>query len=192
MKRFVISLAAAAAMAWGPAQAASVVGFTGDFGPANWTTSTGAGGADPVADANFLSITSPAPADGVDDATSFSIVMGGGKAARISFSWVYSTSDVDDSPFFDPFGVITDDGNFFTQLTDDFGDVQQQGSFSVIVGPGETFGFKAFALDGDFGTATTRVGDFRVDLLPEPTTLLLMAAALAAVTATRRRQGVRR
>lgn len=185
MKKLVMALAASAAMAWAPAQAVSVVGFTGDFDPANWFSIVGQGGAAPSADASFLSISSPRPSGNGSDATIFAIVLN--KAAKVSFSWSYTTSDQDGLPEYDPFGVYTTDGSLFTQISDDAGPAQQQGSFSVWVGTGEVFGFGAWALDGDFGTATTRVGNFRVDFVPEPASLLLMAAALAAAGAARRR-----
>jgi len=176
---------AAVLFALGTARADSVVGFTGDFAPGNWSVVTGAGGTPPSADASFLSISSPRPVDSDDDFTRFFIDLT--RAARVSFDWDYVSSDEDEDPIFDPFGVITGDVPLFTQLTDDLGDIMQSGSFSVIVGAGEMFGFQAFALEGDFGTATTRVGSFRVDYIPEPQTLLLMGLALAAATATRRR-----
>jgi hypothetical protein len=185
VKRIAILVTAAALFALGTARADSVVGFNGDFAPANWTAATGANGDPPVADASFLSISSPRPDDFVDDFTSFFIGMT--RNATVSFDWVYATSDEDFDPSFDPFGVITDDGIFFTQLTDDGGDINQSGSFSVGVVAGETFGFQIFALDGDFGTATARISNFRVDYIPEPQTLLLMGLALAAAAATRRR-----
>lgn len=184
MKRFWMFLAAAAALAWGPVQADPVVGFTGDFAPANWAPVVGTNGAPPSMDNSFLSITSPRPAD-FDSSETF-ITIAVTKPVRISFSWTYATSDVDDNPFFDPFGVLT--GNGHTQLTDDGGPVNQGGTASFVVGAGEVFGFYAQAIDGDFGTATTRIGEFRVDEIPEPGSLLLLAAAVATATLARRRQ----
>lgn len=185
MKHMLVALAAVCGLACGSAQAESVVGFTGDFDPVNWTAVVGTGGAAPSMDNSFLSITSPRPDD--FDETSISILVG--KLARISFSWAYVTSDEDDDPFYDPFGVITANG--YQQLTEDGGALNQGGNASFIVDAGEVFGFYAQAIEGDFGTATTRVGNFRVDYIPEPTSLLLMAAALAAATAARRRQAGR-
>lgn len=185
MKRLALLISTVALLTVGSARADSVVGFTGDFAPGNWTSVTGANGTAPAADASFLSISSPAPADFDDDLTSFFIGMT--RNAKVSFDWVYITNDLDDDPSFDPFGVLTDDGSLFTQLTDDAGDVNQSGSFSVVVDAGDTFGFSALALAGDFGTATTRVGNFRVDYIPEPQTLLLLGMALAAAATARRR-----
>lgn len=187
MKHMWVALAAACGLAWGSAQAESVVGFSGDFAPANWAPLVGTNGASPLMDASFLSITSPKPLGFDFSETSISILVG--RLARVSFSWAFETSDGDDDPFYDPFGVITANGH--QQLTDDDGALSQGGNASFIVGAGEVFGFYAQAIDGDFGTATTRVGNFRVDYIPEPASLLLMAAALAAATAARRRQAGR-
>jgi hypothetical protein len=188
VKRIAILVTAAALFALGTARADSVVGFNGDFAPANWTAVTGANGDAPVADASFLSISSPRPDDFVDDFTSFFISMT--RNATVSFDWVYGTSDDSREAIWDPFGIITDDGSLFTQLTDDFGDINQFGSHSVVVSAGETFGFSAWALDGDLGTATTRISNFRVDYIsdvPEPQTLLLLGIALATAATVRRR-----
>lgn len=183
MKSLWPAFVAASSLLCATAQAAPVIGFTGDFAPANWTSAVGTNGATPSADASFLSITSPRP-DGFDSSwTDFSIVVGA--AAKISFDWSYVTSDLDNDPFYDPFGILSVNG--FTPLSDDDGHASQSGSYSVVVDAGEVFGFRAWAIDGDFGTATTRVGNFRVDFIPEPTTLLLLAAALAAASAAKRR-----
>lgn len=187
MKHVWMGLAAAAALAWGPVQANPVVGFTGDFAPANWTTVVGTNGALPSMDASFLSITSPQPDEPDDSETKITILVS--KLVRISFSWTYTTSDDSGDPFFDPFGVVTENG--LTQLSADGGALSQSGTASFIVAAGELFGFYAQAINGDFGSATTRVGNFRVDEIPEPATLLLMAAAMAAAVSARRRQANR-
>lgn len=187
MKTLWTACVAASALLCATAQAAPVLGFTGDFVPANWTSDVGTNGAAPVADASFLSITSPRPDDFEESWTDFSIVVGA--AAKISFDWSYVTSDLDNDPFYDPFGILSASG--FTQLSNDDGDASQSGSYSVVVEAGEVFGFRAWAIDGDYGTATTRVGNFRVDFIPEPTTLLLLAAALAAGSVTTRRRAPR-
>lgn len=187
MKHAWMGLVAVAVLAWGPAQASPVVGFSGNFAPANWTATVGTNGAAPTMDASFLSITSPQPDDLDDSETRITIVVA--NRSTISFTWDYLTSDVDADPFYDPFGVISQNG--YTQLTDDLGAVQQDGTATFVVDVGETFGFYAQALQGDFGTATTRIGNFRVEAIqdvPEPASLLLMAAAVAALTATRRRR----
>ena len=185
MKRLALLFSTVALLTMGSARADSVVEFTGDFAPGNWTSVIGVGGAAPSADANFLSISSPRPADDEDDFTSFFVGMT--RNAKVSFDWVYVSSDEDGDASFDPFGIISDDGSLFTQLSDDAGGTNQSGSFSVMVDAGETFGFSAWALSGDFGTATTRVGNFRVDYIPEPQTLLLLGMALAAAATARRR-----
>ncbi len=156
--------------------------FTGSFAPANWFQSPGDGAVNSFTE-NSLSITSGDLENESRTNVSIAIPFTG----RITFDWDYSTSDLF-GPFFDPFGVFVENLALFTDVSDLFGANQQSGTFSLIVDGGSVFGFRAWTLTGFDGSATTRISNFNFEGIPEPGTLALLAIALAAAGATRRRQ----
>lgn len=188
MKKLLFAVALALSFS---AQAA-IIGFTGDYAPANWTQSPGTGSVN-VFDATALSITSGNDGSGAPSATDVGIVIAQSEVT-ISFDWAYTTQD--ESPLFDPFGIKTllfgDVVTLFTVLVDTAGSTAQSGSHSVILHAGDIFAFSQQTLDNLFGSATTRISNFRVDVtpVPEPSTLALLAVALAGGIAARRRKAV--
>lgn len=159
--------------------------FVGAFAPAAWTQSPGDGAINAFTETDLSISSGDAGSESFTDVAIIVSVDG-----QISFDWFYSTSDA--SPAYDPFGVTTlTPGFLFTEVTDPLGANTQSGSFSIFVSAGQLFGFTAWSPDGLFGAATTRITNFAFDDLrtvPEPGTLALLAIALAAATATRRRQ----
>lgn len=181
-------LAAALAVSFS-AQAATIVGFTGAYAPGNWTQSPGSGSVN-VFSASDLSLTSGDNGSGNPSDTDVGIVVAQPKVT-ISFDWAYTTED---DPFFDPFGVKTllvgvVPPPLFTELSDSSGAQSQSGTFSVMLEAGDFFAFSQQTLDNTFGSATTRIGNFRVDVteVPEPSTIALLAITLAGGLAARRR-----
>ncbi len=157
--------------------------FTGSFAPANWFQSPGDGAVNSFTE-NSLSITSGDL--GSPSFTDVAIVFP--LTGRITFDWDYSTSDID-GPFGDPFGVTIFDPFFlFTPVSDQSGANQQSGSFELFIDGGSTFAFTAWSTDGFGGSATTRISNFNFQRIPEPGTLALLAIALGAAGASRRRQ----
>ncbi len=180
-------LATAVFLAATAAQASTTVGFTGDYGVPNWATdfTSPCTSCFTIHSASDLTL---GGADGDDDlldhfTDSFITVP---TNATITFDWDYRTED---DPAYDPFGVITDNGSglLFTQLSDDIGGSPQSGTRSFVVAAGDVFGFRVWSIGSEFGAATGHIGNFRVDVVPEPTTLALLVIALAAGAATRRR-----
>ncbi len=157
--------------------------FTGSFAPANWFQAPSEGSVNSFTE-NSLSITSGAL--GNESFTDVGILFP--LTGRITFDWDYSTSD-GDGPAFDPFGVTIFDPFFlFTPATDPAGANQQSGSFELFIDGGTIFAFTAWSTDGFGGSATTRISNFNFQRIPEPGTLALLAIALAAAGASRRRR----
>ena len=185
MKRF---LFAAALCCAGLAQAGVISGFTGSYAVGNWTSSPGSGSISTAGAPAAVVFTSGDDGSGDPAYTSFYIRFA--RDATVHFSWAYDTTD--DEPFFDPFGyLLADDlaglATGFGQLTDDAGSQMQSGTYSVVVAAGQYFGFEAQS-DNTFGAATTTVNGLRIDEVPEPGSLALLAVALAAAAATTRRR----
>ena len=160
--------------------------FTGAFDPANWGQLPGFGSINSFSSGS-LSITSGDT--GVESYTDVFITVP--QNGVISFSWDFSTQDLAEFEFF---GVSTlTPGFLFTQVSAS-GDALnpaptvQSGTFSLFVSAGDIFSFTAWSIDGSGGPATTRISDFDFAGIPEPGTLALLAVALAAATAVRRRQ----
>jgi hypothetical protein len=160
-------------------------GFVGSFAPANWTRSPGEGSI--AFDATSLTLTSGNLSQ--ESFTDVSIIVP--FAVRVSFGWDYSTAD---DPEFDRFGITTllpSNVLSFTALTDPNGTNDQSGNFSMLLSAGDLFAFTAWSTDGLGGAATTRITNFSFEqtgvLVPEPSTLTLLFAALAASAAFRRR-----
>jgi hypothetical protein len=175
----------------GTAQAGTVVGFSGPFAVANWSFATTDDGSVNTAGAPAsIVLTGGDSGSGISSTTDFTIQVA--KDTTISFSWDYVTFD--DLAFVDPFGYLLGTGPLlFTQLTaDDDANtplITQSGTASVFVQAGETFGFRGFSTDSEFGEGITTIGNFQATSVPEPGALALVSLALLAAAATRRRAG---
>ncbi|MBK7261265.1 MAG: PEP-CTERM sorting domain-containing protein [Rubrivivax sp.] len=192
MKRLLL---AAVMSVVGLANAAPVSGFNGDYAVANWTQSAGTGAINTAGAPNSISLTSGDDGSFEMSYTNFYIQFA--VDTTVTFSWAYSTLDL--SPFYDPFGYVlsgTDspldlvDG--FAQLYPDLDAPSPSGATSVFVQAGQYFGFSTSS-DNLGGSATTTIRGFTIDdgTIPEPSSLLLLALALAAVgTVTRQRRAV--
>ena len=76
-------------------------------------------------------------------------------AENLSFDWSYTT---DDDPEYDTFGYLLN--GIYTQLTDSGGALNQSGSASIMVNPGDEFGFRSYTVDNTYGAATSMVTNF--------------------------------
>jgi hypothetical protein len=193
-KKFLLSafvLAAHSAPSLGSIQ---INDFTGIYDVSNWTqltegtssislagapnsvgllgSNTDAGFGSPAADVRFTII---AAASGL-----------------FEFDWNYVTTDVD-TPFFDPAfylnGLLID----LIQLTDDNGDLSQNGSISVPVLVGDVIGWQVTATDDQLGAATLVVSNFSAPapdpgVVPEPLSVLVWGGLAATATVVLRRR----
>jgi hypothetical protein len=147
-----------AAMASNPAKA----DFSGPYAPANWTTSlagTPAGGGGSVdtsgAPASITLNGGDAGCSGGPCTMQYTITVPG--SGPLTFDWNYSTTDID-GPGFDLFLVIN--GAATTQLSNDAGANDQNGSESITVTAGDTIGFMLDCTDCEEGAATVSISNF--------------------------------
>ncbi|MCU1237531.1 MAG: hypothetical protein JWP63_5498, partial [Candidatus Solibacter sp.] len=101
------------------------------------------------------------------------------QAGLIAFQYMYASLDL---PGFDWAGYFV--GALFTQLADTDGD---SGTASFPVALGDTFGFRVVTFDNTQEPGVFTVSDFSSDV-PEPCSLPLVAAALAATISIGRRR----
>jgi len=171
------------------AQAGTITGFTGDYDVANWTTAF----TDPctscytIATPTELTLGGAKGEEALDQFTDRTITVP--TEAVIRFDWRYVT---DDDPFFDPFGIIYNDGSgiIFTPLSDDLGGSPQTGFQSFVVDAGDIFGFRVWSLDSLNEASTAIIFNFSVETVPEPGSLALFSIAVLAAAAVRRRRFV--
>jgi hypothetical protein len=132
-------------------------GFTGDYDFANWTATEPNGGTVTTSGDSLVMLEGP---DGVNcngESTLFSITIPAD--GKLVFAWEYTSFD-EDGPSFDPFGYNIN--GTFVQLTDDNGDVDQEGLAAALVSAGDVFSFEQRSSDCMFGQGATTVIDFFV------------------------------
>ncbi len=159
------------------ASAATVFGFQTPYAPINWTFAN--------SNADGFVNTGGAPASiSLTGGNNDSVISGttnytttAAAAGTVTFNWNYSTND-SDGPFSDPFGYLLNGS--FTQVTNDEGDVVQNGTSTFNVLAGDSFGFRIFTRDNLFGRASVTISNFSAPgpmappptSVPEPSTVL--------------------
>lgn len=154
------------------ASAATVFGFQDAYDPINWTFAN--------SNADGFVNTSGAPASisltggnngsvksGTTDYTTTAAAAG-----TVTFDWNYSTVD---GPLLDRFGYLLNGS--FTQVTNNGGDVDQNGTSTFNVLAGDSFGFRIFTTDNTGGRASVTISNFSAPApvpasVPEPSTVL--------------------
>lgn len=148
-------------------------------------------GGDGTLSGSFPAFTITGSNNGAGDDTAF-YVQTFTASENVTFTWHYASND-SGGPVNDSAGWILDDDE--TQLSVD-GDpgLGSDGTTTVLVHAGDTFGFYVHSLDSEFGAGILAVGE---DLppppppppaIPEPANAALMMAGLAALFAAVRRR----
>jgi hypothetical protein len=180
----VLTAVALVAVGTAPAQASSPLafGFSGYYAPENWRiTNQGSGGgsvntAGAPATIAIISPDEGEPPIGADEAGAILYTIRAAQAGTVNFNWSMVIGQFEAAADQDPFGVVLN--GVRTQLSDDiFGD--QNGSFSLGVAQGDSFGFYASTFNGQFGPSTTTISRFTAPV-PGPLPVLGVAAAFRA------------
>ncbi|MDN5203251.1 T9SS type A sorting domain-containing protein [Fulvivirgaceae bacterium BMA10] len=129
--------------------------FDGDFEPANWTFSTenADGSIDLSQIPNAIVITGGN--DENEGNTDYTIPIT--QDGDIKFSWTYFSTDVDGASY-DPGGYVLN--GVFTPLVDTGGPPNQNGTASITVANGDTFGFRVYTEDGVLGPGILTIENF--------------------------------
>lgn len=132
-------------------------GFTGDFAPANWTTSTPAGYANAVASVTATTITLTSPdgafcAGGLSSTASIATVSEG----TMSFNYSYTTADAGFEFF-----VINVNGGVITQIQ-----ATGAGTFNRAMAAGDVLLLAARSADCVFGSGTATITNFQYISVP--------------------------
>lgn len=173
--------------------------FSGDYAPANWTTSHVSEASTDMGTVDISSVPDSITLYGSDAAPDLSSVffsrleftIVASAAGQVSFSWSYASNDGTADPLYDPagyrLGVLQADLN---QLSVNGGSVAQNGTVSFNVTAGQTFGFYVSSDDNFGGNAILTISDFTTAPIPEPASVAMMSLGLlgiATVAARRRR-----
>ena len=178
-----------AAMAAAPMTAAAV-GFSGDYAPANWTTTlspSSDGSVDPTNAPFDITITGP---DNLQNSSFINYTINAPGSGSVSFDWLYSSID---DPSYDSFGYMIN--GVQTMLTDDQ-TILPSGSTTFSVASGDIFGFYVASDDGEFGAGIATIYNFSGPAasppsgstdVPAPAALLGVFAAFSWSRKLRRR-----
>jgi hypothetical protein len=158
-----VSLTLAAASS---ASAATVFGLQGAYDPSNWTfaNSNADGFVDTTGAPASISLTGGDNGSGSFGTTDYTTTAAA--AGTVTFDWNYSTPD---APFWDPFGYLLNGS--FTQVTDNWGGVVQNGTSTFNVLAGDSFGFRIFTVDNIVGRGSVTISNFSAPI-PEPSAVL--------------------
>jgi hypothetical protein len=169
-----VSLTLAAASG---ASAATVSGFQTPYAPINWTfTNSNADGSVNTGGAPAsISLTGGDNGSGSSGTTDYTTTAAA--AGTVTFDWNYSTPD--DDVAFDPFGYLLNGS--FIKVTNDGGNVVQNGTSTFNVLAGDSFGFRIFTNDNTSGRGSVTISSFSAPgpMAPPPTSVPEPSAVLS-------------
>lgn len=147
--------------------------FVHAYNLSNWSQSTNGGAIDISGAPDTVFLTSSN--DGSGDEKNQDLIITASENAAISFAWNFQTTDLNE---YDPFGLLLN--GVFAQLSDNLGNGNQTGMYSLNVATGDIFGFRANSVDSSSGSSITQISNFSAvpTTVPVPPTLLLMVCPL--------------
>ena len=167
---------------------ADIIGFTGPFNPATWTTTflgtlnLSAGGGPGSTSQSSTTLTIVGGNTGIAF-PNLGCISGNGTCEidfthtgglLFKFHWTYNTAD---DPGFDPFGMLVDGNHVLLATTNGL-------AGDVVVSAKSTFGWFINCTDCTSGAATATITAFSA--APEPASLVLLALGLAALAIRRK------
>lgn len=162
------------------ANAGIITNFTDDYDVSNWSQSLDGGSIDlSGAPLSIIEISSNGGAGASNTDFTIAALTNG----FVSFDWLYTTSD-DDGSSWDTFGWLLNGA--YTQVTTNGLFADQSGNVSFYVDEGDVFGFRSHSVDSAFGSASTTVSNFSLVEVPEPSSLAIIALALAGLSFSRK------
>lgn len=160
------------------------VGFTGNYGPGNWTFfNSGVSGGGSISSTTMSITGSNAGCCFGPSQTGFQTTAA--YAATISFNWAFTTYDTWGTGWDFPFYVTVNGTTYWAQS----GPNSQSGTISFSVNAGDTFSFGVYSVDQIYGPGVLDITNFKsTSQVPEPASLFLLGTGLVGAAGSLRKR----
>ncbi|BAZ33977.1 hypothetical protein NIES4074_64910 (plasmid) [Cylindrospermum sp. NIES-4074] len=147
-----------------PSKVMALTGFTGPYDPSNWSTpvinSNANGSVDTANAPSEITLTGGDNNSNLPGTTDWTIFIDSSRAGNLSFDWSYFLLDTEAQ---DTAGYLLNGA--FTTLAIKNGE-SSSSPVTLLVNPGDTFGFRVATLDNGSGTGIFSVSNFNVQPVP--------------------------